>query len=314
MAPIKKQFYFLILGVLFYTFPSWGQALKKDTIYRSGDSTLEVKLYKELNVIREFIRVEGKEAFFYKEFDFKTKQLKTDGMFKGGYCAGDWKFYKKNGRIAREIHFEITAEKSYTFANEPYTTIFKSIKGSTDSLLNRKAIQKRNYDFYFHASHCYYYRSSFPKSWKTITNARPNEFLLRYDLTFEEEQIRRTFSYVELEVDSTGHVKKENYSSMISGYKNQDFISAKTADSIALQQGLTSIDQPFSFTFNFIKNSSKAGKLIYRIEGKPYDRKESTEYGGYFVTTLYFRYVDLDPWTAEMIGSGNTTRVLRRIP
>jgi hypothetical protein len=307
--------YFLIFISLFSSSHSFSQAMQKDSIYHSHDSTFEIKTWKELNIIREFIRFEGKEDIYYKEFDFNTQQLKVEGLLKNGLCSGTWKFYKKKGKFDHEIKFEPVHTKSYTTAAGPYTDVFKHIKQKCDSLLEQKKEKNCNFLFHFHSSQSYYYRSGFRKNGNTFKDAQPNAFLMRYDLVFDDGQIYRTFAYVELELDSTGTIKKKNYRSLITGNKNIDFIDLKSAASNALKHGLKDTDQPFGFEFRFVadSSSSKQRKLILRVGGHPFDVKEEKDQG-WLLTTVQFRYVDMDPWTGEVIGSGSTSREERKIP
>jgi hypothetical protein len=304
---------FLILISFLTPFCSFSQAIQKDSVYHSHDSAFEIKTWKDANIIREFIRFEGKEDIYYKEFDFKTRQLKTEGLLKSGLCSGTWKFYKKKGKLDHEINFEPVHTKSYTTAAGPYADLFKHIKQKCDSLLEQKKEKNCNFLFHFHSSQSYYYRTSYRKSGNTFNDARPNAFLMRYDLVFNDGQLYRTFAYVELELDSTGNVKKENYRSLMTGYKNVDFIAMKSAAAVALKNGLGDTDQPLGFEFRFVIDpSSKQSKFILRVAGHPFDIKEEKDQG-WLVTTSHFHYVDLNPWTAEVIGSGTTSKEERKI-
>jgi hypothetical protein len=298
----------LITLFVFASLYSFSQALQRDSIFHSHDSTFEIKTWKELNLIREFIRFEGKEEFYYKEFDFKTLHLKAEGLLKSGLCTGNWRFYKKKGKLDHQVNFEPVHTKSYTTADGPYADLFKYIKQKCDSLLEQKKEKSGNFLFHFHSSQSYYYRFGFTPNGNTYKQARPNSFLMRYDLVFNDGQLFRTFAYVELELDSLGNIKKENYSSLMTDYKNVDFISMKSAASIALKNGLDDADQPLGFKFLFITDSvaGKKGKIILRVTGKFFDRKKEIVKNGISIT-LYFRYTDLNPWTGEVIGSGADT-------
>jgi hypothetical protein len=285
------------------------QVITVDSVYHSHDSTFEIKVWKELNIIREFIRFEGKEEVYYKEFDFKTKHLKAEGMLKSGICSGTWMIYSKRGNFDHYLTFEQVHTKSYTTAAGPYTDLFKHIKQKCDSLLERKRETNCNFLFHFHSSQSYYYRSGFRTNGNTYKQARPNAFLMRYDLVFDDGQLYRTFAYVELELDSTGNVKKENYSSLMTGNKNIHFISMRSAAVIASKNGLGDLDQPLGFEFRFVTDSSlsKQNKLILRVAGHPFDIKEESDVGT-STTIFYFHYADLDPWTGNVIRSGTTSR------
>jgi hypothetical protein len=296
-------FLFILLSV--HTF---SQVISKDSVYHSHDSTFEIKTWKELNIIREFIRFEGKEEIYYKEFDIRTKHLKAEGLLKNGLCSGTWKFYKKKGKFDKEIKFEVTNTRSYMRPSDPYDDVFKHIKQKCDTLLAQKKEKNCNFFFHLHSSQSYYYRSSFEKKGSLFKDVQPNTFLIRYDLVFTDGPLFRTFSYVELELDSIGNVKKENYSSLMTDYKNVDFISMRSAASIALKNALSDADQPLEFKFRFVADSvaGKKGKVILRVTGIFFNRKEETVKNGVSITS-YFHYTDLNPWTGEVIGSGTDT-------
>jgi hypothetical protein len=308
----NMKIHFLIL-LLFTSLPSFPQALQKDGIYQSGDSTIEIKTWEEQNIIREFIRFEGKEEFYYKEFDFKTKHLKAEGLLKNGFCSGTWKFYKKNGSPDHELTFETTPVKPYITAAGPYEDTFNDIKQKCDSLLAKKIAKNSNFIFHFHSSQSYYYRAGSRKGWKALKDIRPTAFLMRYDLVFNDGQLYRTFPYLELELDSAGTIKKMDFRSRMTGYKNIDFIAMKTAASIALKNGLSTAEAPFEFEFRFVNDSLKRGKLILRVAGRPFDIKEEKDQG-WILTTFQFQYVDMEPWTGRVIESGITSGEERKLP
>jgi hypothetical protein len=289
---------------IFLSVHAFSQAISKDSVYHSHDSTFEIKTWKELNIIREFIRFEGKEDIYYKEFDLKTKHLKAEGLLKSGLCSGSWRIYSKKGNFDHYLTFEQVHTKSYTTPAGPYDDIFKPIKQKCDSLLELKKEKNCNFFFHFHSSQSYYYRTSY----RTYINERPNTFLMRYDLVFNDGSLFRTFAYVELELDSTGNIKKENYSSLMTDHKNVDFIPMKSAASIALKNGLRDADQPLEFKFRFVSDSvaGKKGKVILRVTGIFFNRKEENVKNGISITS-YFHYADLNPWTGEVIGSGTDT-------
>jgi hypothetical protein len=297
--------HFPILIFLFISSYSFSQAIQKDSVYHAHDSTFEIKTWKELSIVREFIRFEGKEDIYYKEFDFRTGRVKVEGLLKNGSCSGNWRFYNKRGTFDREIKFDVTNTLAYMRPSEPYDDVFKHIKQKSDSLLAQKKEKNGNFLFHFHSSQSYYYRTGFRKNGNTFKDARPNAFLMRYDLVFDDGQLFRTFAYVELELDSLGDIKKENYSSPMTDYKNIDFISMKSAASIALKNGLSDADQSLGFKFRFVTDSAsvKKGKIILRVTGKIFDRKEELVNNGILITS-YFHYTDLNPWTGEVIGSG----------
>jgi hypothetical protein len=296
-------FLFILLSV-----HAFSQAISKDSVYHLHDSTFEIKTWKELNIIREFIRFEGKEDIYYKEFDLKTLHPKVEGLLKSGLCSGTWRFYKKKGKFD-EIKFEVTDTRSYMRPSDPYDDVFKHIKQKCDTLFAQKKEKNCNFFFHLHSSQSYYYRSSFEKKGSLFKDIRPNAFLIRYDLVFTDGPLFRTFAYVELELDSIGNVKKENYSSMMTDYKNVDFISMRSAASIALKNGLTATEQPFEFKFNFTADfaPSKKGKTFLRVTGgHPFETKEELM-NGVPSRTYYYRYIDINPWTGKISGSGTTS-------
>lgn len=271
--------------------------------YEVGDTSIEVKSWKDLNSIREFKKVKGQDIELFKNYYLDTKLLREEGMFKGGWCFGVWKFYNVNGQLEKEINYDNNIKTLYGKLNEPYDDVFNQIQHAADSLL----IEKYGRDFFTdniiqNTNRSYYYGSGTSGRWFEVPNYRPNEFLMRYDIKLDGKR----YSFFEFTLDSLGNLKKKKSLESFSNLKKRNCITLTIADSIALQNGLTNEAKPFGHRFGYSPDSlqKETGKLEIHVIGMPYDKKiDGNE------ITEFFYYIVLDPWTGEFIRK-ETDRII----
>ncbi|MCF8428948.1 MAG: hypothetical protein K9G64_02360 [Bacteroidia bacterium] len=265
--------------------------------YIIGDTIIEVKVYKEDNEIREFREIKGTEIEFYNLYDLNTKILREEGKFYKRYWSGLSKFYNAEGKLEKIINYDNNTKTLFNKKKEPYDDVFAEIKRKSDSLLIEK------YGFYFfnnyiiqNTNQSYYYGSGNSDSWFEVPNFKPNEFLMRYDIKLKDGE---RFLVFDFELDGNGQLKPKNTIKTFSNFKNNILLTIKSADSIALLNGLTEKDKPFSYEFDCITDSLHKSRcnLEFSITGKPFERKDN---GSEF--TEYCYKINVNPFTMEFIS------------
>ncbi len=271
--------------------------IRSEGKYLVGDTIIEVKVYKEDNEIREFREIKGTEIGFYKRYDLNTKILREEGKYYKHYYAGLLKFYDAKERLEKIINYDNNTKTLFNKKKEPYDEVFAKVKRKADSLL----IEKHGLYFFNNyiiqnTNRSHYYGSGTSGSWFEVTNYKPNEFLMRYDLKLKDGE---RFLVYEFELDSNGNFKKESSIKTISNIKNNILLTIKSADSIALLNGLTEKDKPFTYEFECITDSLQKSRcyLQFSITGKPFERKNN---GNEF--TEYCYKINLNPFTNEFIS------------
>lgn len=271
--------------------------LRSEGKYLVGDTIIEVKVYKEDNEIREFKEIKGTETEFYNCYDLNSKILREEGKFYKGYWSGIVKFYDAKGKLEKTIDYDNNIKTLFNKKKGPFDEFFTKTKSNADSLL----IQK--YGLYFFQNHIiqntnqsFYYGADTSGDWFEVPNYKPNEFLMRYDLKLKDGE---RFLVYEFELDSNGNLKRESSIKTISNIKNNILLTIKSADSIALSNGLTEKDKPFTYEFECIADSLQKSKcyLQFSITGKPFKRKDN---GSEF--TEYCYKINLNPFTNEFIN------------
>lgn len=127
---------FIMLGCITSTY---GQHdLRPPGIYEVGDTTIEVYSVKDQNSIREFKIINGTDLIMYREFNRLTKKLKEEGMFKGGYSSGIWKFYGWTGRLKEKINYDDKVKTFYEKKTDVTSVAFDFEKYKADSIFAEK--------------------------------------------------------------------------------------------------------------------------------------------------------------------------------
>ena len=111
--------------------------------------------------------------------------------------------------------------------------------------------------------------------------------------------LESTFLFFEIELDGNGQLKKESSIKTFSNFKNNILLTIKSADSIALSNGLAEKDKPFTYEFEFITDSLQKNRcnLQFSITGRPFEIKGN---GSEF--TEYSYEISVNPITMEFIS------------
>jgi hypothetical protein len=274
----------------------YGQSLIiSDSKYKIGDTIVEVRSWKEFNLINEFKKVKGTEVQFYKEYYLDTKMLKEEGVFKDGWRIGIWKYFNEKGQLEKEINYDNNVKTLYITNKEPYDEVFENIRSKADSLI----IARYGRAFFLkyiiqNTNRSFYYNRRMSGTWFEVPNFRPNKYLLRYDIKHDNQR----FSFLEFTLDSIGSLKYKNSIQAILNLKNDEILHLHFLDSIALQNGLTIEMKPFKYLFQISSDSVQRndGLLEFHIIGKPFKSKMSRNE----IEDFYFEVV-LDPWTGKFI-------------
>lgn len=135
---LNNKLIFIFILIL-QSVTAWAQRdLRPPGIYESGDTTIEIYTLKEQNAIREFKIINGTDIILYREFYRLTKKLKEEGMFKGGYSSGNWKFYGWTGRLKEEINYDNKVKTFYEKRMDITSVAFDFEKYKADSIFAEK--------------------------------------------------------------------------------------------------------------------------------------------------------------------------------
>jgi|GEM_PF-4680894 len=72
---------------------------------RTDSSEITTRYDEQLNFIREFNRLDSFEVTYYKDFSFKTKEIRETGVFVNGDPKGVWSYYDSTGKLTSTKDF-----------------------------------------------------------------------------------------------------------------------------------------------------------------------------------------------------------------
>ena len=301
---MNKETLILVCAMLNSLFSLAQYKVFSDTTYLHADTLIEIKSWVDLNSIREFKRIKTNEVTLFKNYDMDSKILREQGVFKKGHYFGIWKYYSESGKLEKEINFETNVKIIYGKINEPYDELFIFIKNKADSLLASRIGQKLFLEnVILNAGRTYYYGKDKSGSWFEVPDFKPNEFLLRYDIRLLGNE---RFPLIEFKLDSVGQLKEEIRPPVFSNYSNQEILTLKMAEDIAINKGLSKNDKPFIYNIEYkeVRESNVPVPLALKISGKPYKNKRKGN-----KLTEHYNYILIDAWTGKFMEKGNETRI-----
>lgn len=290
----------MVILLSFFTLSCFGQ---KNTSVETDSSTIETKYFKDEDYIAEFNRLKDQDKIYYKQFDFKTKNVTEEGVFLKGYNVGLWKYYSKKGKLEKSINYE-TGEAKYLSSNKPkYADYFEFIKLKADSILISNFGSKFfSNNIIWNVVNSYYYGPASTGRWFEETEEKPNIFLMRYQVIFDNKKHQT----IEFHVDASGNLTHRFGDDDIKGIKKckenecEFTLTLKQAFDLGKAEGLKLEEKKHVIYLNYDEKSKE-----YELIIADYDRTEKADNR----TSDYYNAIIIDPWTGKIIEKTQMVRV-----
>lgn len=249
-----------------------------------------------LTIMGQIIKIPFKEKYP------GTNTVKEKGWFKHDNCVGTWKYYSKDRALIKTINFDTGEKKYYTDYRDPYDDIFKKMQAKANSfLLTYFDTEFIDRHIKWNINGSYFYGPGVAENWFNYTNVRPNRFLFRYDIVFDQ---KRTYEEViQFELDVFGNLihKTDRDVKGITNCKNDTMsckfnVSYRSAIDTAQAHGLKKNGKKYIYYLDWRKTTPKHEILgVYEIVVARFNEKEKNGNR----TTYKYDAVIIDPWTGK---------------
>lgn len=281
-----------ILLISLVSFSCFGQ---KNTTVETDSSVIETKFFKDEGYIGEFNRLKTQKKTYYKQFNYKTKKIAEEGIFLNGYNVGLWKYYSKKGKLEKTINYDNGETKYYT-ANKPkFTDYFEFIKNKADTfLISNFGSKFFSNSIVWNASNSYYYGPSSNGRWFEETEEKPNIFLMRYQIIFDNKK----YQTIEFHLDAFGNLTHRFGDNDVKGIRKcsenecEFKINLKQAYEIGKTEGFKLEEKKHFIYLNYDEKNNS-----YELIVADFDRTEKIDNK----STEYFNAIIINPWTGKII-------------
>jgi hypothetical protein len=228
--------------------------------------------------------------------------FKEKGSYdKEGNCKGTWKYFSEDGILIKSINYDTGEKKYYSTYRDPHDDIFEKMKLKADSFLLKyfdKEFIANNIKW--EPNESYYYGPGIAGRWFEPTQVKPNKFLFRFNLIFDQERIYHQL--IRFELDEYGnliHVIDEDLTGI--AYCKAGPIPCKF--NTTYKQALDTAES---------HGLKTKGKTLFYLDWRKTTPKDSI-FGEYEIvvakfrekkkkgnrTTYYYDAVIINPWTGK---------------